>query len=142
MADIDMVTLARRFALLPRLLSKRLDSQLEPFDVAVGSYPYLLAVFYNRGCSGQLIADKLRTDKAAVARALQKLLAGGYLLRHKSPQNARQWQLFCTEKGEEICRHVEELVRAELDEMMQPLNDQQKQQLAEIMSLLVAIDQR
>ncbi|MDC0404190.1 MarR family transcriptional regulator [Porticoccaceae bacterium] len=142
MANIDMISLARRFAILPRLLSKRLDSQLEPFNVAVGSYPYLLTVFYNSGCSGQVIADKLRTDKAAVARALQKLLADGYLSRHKDPQNARQWQLFCTEKGHDFCRHVEQIVQRELEQVMRPLSSQQKRQLFEIMELLVTLDSR
>lgn len=139
---VDMVALARRFAILPRLLARRLDTQLEPFNVATGSYPYLLTVFYNSGCSQQLVADKLRTDKAAVTRALRKLEADGYLLRSRNRDNRREWQLTCTEQGQRFCRSVEDIVRAELGTLLSPLSADEQRQLAAMMAKLVVFEQR
>jgi len=139
---VDMIALARRFAVLPRMLYRRLDAELEPYNISTGCYPYLLAIYYNSGCSQQLIADKLRTDKAAVTRGLRKLLECGYLRRHRNPDNGREWQLYCTEQGEQFCCGVEEIVRTELGTILEPLSSDEQQLLAEMLSKVVLLDQR
>lgn len=137
---VDMIGLARRFSILPRLVAKRLDGQLEAYSVSTGNYPYLLGVFYNRGCSQQLLADKLRVDKAAVARGLRKLVDDGYVERHRHPDSGREWQLFSTAKGDRFCREVEQIVTRELGDMLAPLSATEQATLAELMTKLVPLD--
>jgi DNA-binding MarR family transcriptional regulator len=136
----DMISLARRLSILPRLVAKRLDSQLEAYSVSTGNYPYLLAIFYNRGCSQQLLAEKLRVDKAAVTRSLRKLVEDGYVERHRHPDSGREWQLFSTAAGDAFCRQVEAIVTRELGSMLAPLSGAEQATLVELIAKLVPLD--
>lgn len=89
-------------------------------------------------CTAQTIADRMRRDKAQIARAIKDLIADSLIQRHPHPDDQRSQCLRLTPTGQAL---VERIARNEIQaglRMAEGLSDAQMQdfvRLAEAMSV-------
>jgi DNA-binding MarR family transcriptional regulator len=105
--------LIRLINYLYRNLQTRLDAILAPFELSSGTYPILLSLSHHEGVSQNQVCRELHIDKALAARAVQKLIALGYLKKQADAEDCRACRLFLTAKAKtalpEILRELESL---------------------------------
>ena len=87
---------------LYRYLQMRLNSELEPYNLGSGQFPALLVLLKNEGINQETISKTLHLDKATVARAVNKLMAKGYVVRKRDPLDGRAYVLYTTANFESV----------------------------------------
>ncbi len=135
----DLMALARRLVILNREMFKRVDAAMGDFEFGAGSYPYLLAVYFNDGCTQQALSDKLRVDKAATTRVLSRLEQDGFIERRRSSANRREIRVHCLPKAERAVETIGEIIDREMSQLLGPLTPQERDEFCKVMARLVVL---
>lgn len=99
------------FSILYRQTFQDLNIKLKPYRITASQYMYILCICENEGLSQEQICDRLKIDRAPVARAVRMLESGGYITRTVSADDKRQNQLYSTEKGRQIYSDINIIVK-------------------------------
>jgi Transcriptional regulators len=86
-------------SILYRYRKMFMSKRLEDCGVAGGCPFLILDLYENDGANQEQLAAALKTDKATVARAVQKLEAEGFIRREEDPGDKRAYRVFLTAKG-------------------------------------------
>lgn len=73
--------------------------RLAPRGLGAGQYPMLSLLFMRDGLSQEEIAERLRIDKAAVAKSVRKLIDEGYVDRKGDEEDGRVKRVRLTAKA-------------------------------------------
>lgn len=85
--------------------------KLEKYGALGSAYLLVLTVHYNDGVSQEKIADLLKTDKAAIARAVQKLCSEGYLLRVPDAGDKRKYKLSLSDSARPLVPQIQAAIQ-------------------------------
>jgi DNA-binding MarR family transcriptional regulator len=91
--------LGRSIALVYRRSQVFLSRELEPLGLSASTYSPLLALYHRDAQSQEEIAHRVGVDKAAVKRAVDKLIEAGYVRREECPDDGRAWRVRLTRKA-------------------------------------------
>jgi DNA-binding MarR family transcriptional regulator len=98
--------LSLRFSILYRYRKNYLMKKLEQYGI-IGSYPFMILMIHeNGGTNQEQIASYIKTDKAAVTRAIKKLEKEGYIKREPDLTDKRAYQVRLTPKAEALVPEI------------------------------------
>jgi DNA-binding MarR family transcriptional regulator len=89
-------------------------------------------------CRMRDLADGLRVDPSTATRTVDRLVQQGYVERVPDPADARGVLVAATGAGEAVRTQVRDQARVALGEILDGFTDEEADQLAELMSRLVA----
>jgi DNA-binding MarR family transcriptional regulator len=84
---------------------------LQDYGIGAGQHAYLLALKDNEGMSLEALSSHFFIHKANVTRAVQKLLAAGYIKKERSREDARAWKLYLTKEGDALIPIIRRVLR-------------------------------
>lgn len=79
-----------------------INRAFEKFNIAHGQYFFMLFVYFNEGVSQKDVSRELGVDKTTTAKALKHLEEIGYIERVQSVTDKRYYELYITEKGNDV----------------------------------------
>lgn len=79
-----------------------LNPILKEYNLGSGQYTFLIHLFDNNGINQEQLTELVKIDKANTARAINKLVEKGYVLKKVSEEDKRSYKLYTTEKAESI----------------------------------------
>jgi DNA-binding MarR family transcriptional regulator len=91
------------------------------FRVRLAEWRVIDALHAGRGISANQISQWLRTDKAWVARSVERLIAAGYVRRKPDPGHGRRLLLNLTAKGERMYAAIAVAARRRHDNLLDAL---------------------
>ncbi len=92
-------SLGRWIAVLQRQIMVYAARQFEPLGIGAGQFPFLAELFHQDGLNQEELTTRVRVDKAATTRALNRLAAAGYVERFRDPHDARMNRVYLTAKA-------------------------------------------
>ncbi len=105
----DTPFIGKLISFLYRYSQMYLDKELAPYHIGAGQFYILMPLYKNDGINQESLSQSLRINKAAITRAIQKLIKEGYVFRQKSGEDKRSYQVFLTEKGRQIEPHIKQI---------------------------------
>ncbi|HAO15409.1 MAG TPA: MarR family transcriptional regulator [Tenacibaculum sp.] len=97
----------RELGAVYRILNSFSDFILKSMALEKGQYQFLVRIKETPGLNQQMLSDNLYVCKSTTAKAVKKLMVKGYISRSVFKNDKRNYQLYLTKKGEEICRFLE-----------------------------------
>lgn len=79
-----------------------IGKKIEPYGIGSGQFPFLMRLYHEDGVNQECLSDYLKIDKGTTARAIKKLVDGGYVFRQRDEKDRRSCRIFLTEKGKEL----------------------------------------
>ena len=99
------------------------------FGVRLAEWRVIDALHAGPGISANQISQWLRTDKAWVARSVERLIAAGYVRRRPDPRHGRRLLLSLTAKGERTYAAIAIAARRRHDNLLAALPAGQRKAL-------------
>lgn len=93
----------REIGKIYRALNSSSDYLMKSIALEKGQYQYLLRVKETPGINQQDLSLELLVDKTTTAKAINKLVSKGYILKKNDKTDKRNFNLFLTEKGKDAC---------------------------------------
>ena len=90
----------RKITKISRTAQRFTSHVLKDFGLGTSEYELIHCVRHNPGISQAKISEKLKLDKAAVARCVAGLIKKDYLVTQPDPQDKRGKMVFATAKSE------------------------------------------
>ncbi|WP_097026817.1 MarR family winged helix-turn-helix transcriptional regulator [Clostridium peptidivorans] len=78
------------------------DIKFKELNLQKGQYIFLTRVCENPGINQVDLSNLLKVDKTTTTKAIQKLIAAGYINKNRDDIDKRMWRLYPEEKGLEI----------------------------------------
>jgi DNA-binding MarR family transcriptional regulator len=108
------------------------------FGVRLAEWRVIDALHAGPGISANQISRWLRTDKAWVARSVERLIAAGYVKRRPDPRHGRRLLLSLTAKGERTYAAIAIAARRRHDNLLAALPAGQRKALESSLERLQA----
>jgi len=86
-----------------------LDKELAPYHIGSGQFYILMPLYKNDGINQESLSQSISINKAAVTRAIQKLINEGYVFKQRSGEDKRSYRIFLTEKGRQIEPQIKQI---------------------------------
>ncbi len=93
----------REIGKIYRALNSFSDSILKLHNLEKGQYQYLLRIKESPGINQQNLSSILLVDKTTTAKSVNKLVNKGYVTKKIAVVDKRNFNLYATEKGKELC---------------------------------------
>lgn len=93
----------REIGKIYRALNSFSDFLMKSINLEKGQYQFLIRIKENPGINQQDLSSLLLLDKTTTAKAVNKLVKKGYILKKVGNTDKRNLNLYLTEKGEETC---------------------------------------
>lgn len=126
----------REIGKIYRALNSFSDFLMKSIDLEKGQYQFLIRVKENAGINQQDLSSLLLLDKTTTAKAINKLVKKGYILKKVEKTDKRNFNLYLTNKGKETCIFLEKEEQFATKISLDKLNSEQQtlllQQLTEI----------
>lgn len=107
----------RYVSMLHRFRRSFMARRLGDLGCAAGLYVFLLALGHRDGQNQEQISARLRIDKAATCKALQKLEREGYVRRDVDERDRRAYRVYLSEAGSAVLPAIHQALR-EWDQMV------------------------
>lgn len=95
-------TILRFVSILYRYSHMHIARRLQPYGLASGQHPFLLAVCRHPGFSQDQLSEHLVMDKGTTAKAVKALEKAGWIDRRVDEADRRIYRLFATKQGQEL----------------------------------------
>ena len=95
----DTPFIGKLISFLYRYSQMYLDKELAPYHIGSGQFYILMPLYKNDGMNQESLSQSISIDKAAITRAIQKLMKEGYVIRQRNEEDRRSYHIFLTEKG-------------------------------------------
>lgn len=95
-------SVGRHIALLARRSQVFLALRFQVFGIGSGQFPLLAELYHEEGLSQEELTERVKIDKANVARGTARLEKAGYVVRTKDKNDGRVNRLFLTARAREI----------------------------------------
>ncbi|OGX68355.1 MAG: MarR family transcriptional regulator [Paenibacillus sp. RIFOXYA1_FULL_44_5] len=97
-----MESIGKWISVLHRQFQIYLNRELRNYDINSSEYIFLVNLYENDGVSQERLSSNLFINKAATARAIDRLEKLGYVERTRDPLDGRAYLVTLTAKGLEI----------------------------------------
>lgn len=101
-------TIGRYAAAIYRNTQSIINKKLENEGIKSGQHDFLYVIIKNQGISQTKMCEILNVGKPTVTKAVKSLVNSGYVVKEKGLEDQRCYQLYLTEKGEEIAPRIKE----------------------------------
>jgi len=91
--------IGKYIAFLHRDGKRFLENELEPYHIGSSQFYILMPLFKADGVNQESLSQSIKVDKAAITRAIQKLIDEGYVIRQKDEEDKRSYRVFLTKKA-------------------------------------------
>ncbi len=95
----DKHIIGKSISILYRYGKMFFNDEFKELSIGKGQYMILIYLYHHEGITQDDVAQKLRIDKANVARGVKKLEENGYVARKVDPDDKRAYRLYPTEKA-------------------------------------------
>ena len=85
-----------------RKINARRSEHAAPLGLSSSQVTIIIETCKNSGISQTELVKRLSHEKSVVAKAIAKLIAAGYITREQNPKDKRAFNLFPTEKAQEV----------------------------------------
>ena len=126
----------REFGKIYRALNSFSDFLMKSFELEKGQYQFLLRVKENPGINQKALSANLLVDKTTTAKAVKKLIAKDYIVKHVDAIDRRNFNLFLTEKGQNICEFLDKEEKFSARITLDNLDDDQKEVLLDQLKII------
>lgn len=92
----------REIGTVSRCINSMSDIKFKELNLQKGQYIFLTRVCENPGINQVDLSNLLKVDKTTTTKAIQKLIAAGYINKKRDDIDKRMWRLYPEEKGLEI----------------------------------------
>lgn len=93
----------REIGKIYRALNSFSDFLMKSINLEKGQYQFLVRIQENEGINQQDLSSILLVDKTTTAKAVNKLVAKGYIIKKVKEKDKRNFKLYLTEKGKKTC---------------------------------------
>jgi DNA-binding MarR family transcriptional regulator len=99
-------TILRDVGKLARAIKTSNDIRFKDLELHRNQYIFLTRICENKGLTPKELSILLRTDKTTTTKAVQKLIANGYVNKTNDENDARKIRLFPSKKADEAYTHI------------------------------------
>ena len=92
----------RMLSCIHRHTGMYLHKTFAEWGLGSGSHHFILLLARRDGLTQQEMTEMLHMDKANTARAIKKLVAGGYVIKQQDSEDHRAVHIFLTEKVRDL----------------------------------------
>lgn len=104
------VPLGRMFSVILETIRAYINRELKEDHVDSSEFSILMYIYmYGEGLSQEELTNLLVIDRAAISRAIKKLVDKGYIERIVNPQDKRAFMIFLTESGRQLDQRISEV---------------------------------
>lgn len=96
----------RQIGALSRSIHSINDIYFKPFDLQRSQFIFVTRICENPGLHLIDLTNMLKVDKATTTKAVQKLIASGFIERQRDEGDRRAWQLFPTAKAAQLYEKI------------------------------------
>lgn len=111
---------------------------LNPYDITIEQWGILSRLYEEEGCNQKELAEKNLKDQAALTRILDLLEKKQWVYRARSEHDRREFLLFITDAGRELCQTVIPALLQNAAEMTACLSQHELDQLKKSLAKLAA----
>ena len=122
---------------LEHIHGQRIRSELENIGVFRAYGPILTELSAREGISQSELANKFHFRASSISVTIQKMTESGYVRKENDKSDARQTNLFLTDKGRALTKKINETFIKLEDELISPLNDEEASELRRILEKLI-----
>ena len=108
------------------------------FGIRLAEWRVIDALHAGRGISASQISQWLQTDKAWVARSVERLIARGYVRRRPDPAHGRRLLLTLSAKGERAYSAIAAAAQRRHDNVLKTLTAEERRMLEGVLGKLQA----
>ncbi|GAA0358928.1 MarR family winged helix-turn-helix transcriptional regulator [Bacillus horti] len=101
-------SIAKWISVLHRQFQVYLNRELKEYDIQSSEYIFLVNLYERDGVSQEKLSESLYIDKAATARAIQRLEKLEYVSRRRDEKDKRAYVVTLTEKGRDVQNVIKE----------------------------------
>ncbi|WP_319580245.1 MarR family transcriptional regulator [uncultured Methanospirillum sp.] len=105
----DSPFIGKLISFLYRYSQMYLDNELASYHIGSGQFYILMPLYIYDGINQESLSQSISINKAAVTRAIQKLINEGYVFRQRSGEDKRSYHIYLTEKGRLIEPHIKQI---------------------------------
>lgn len=109
---MDSTKLYRLIGSISRQSTTSVNQQVSQLGLDNNLFVYLMRIVENEGLSQVELVTMARVDKTTLSRALNKLIAEGYIDKVTDPQNKKFKNLYPTKKGKEVYNQLYRIEQA------------------------------
>ncbi len=92
----------REIGAVARCIHTLADVKYRAIDLQRGQFTFLTRIVEHPGVNLAELSDLLKVDKTTTTKAVQKLMAAGYVQRERDAADGRMWRLVPTELALEV----------------------------------------
>lgn len=119
----------REIGRIYRALNSSSDLLMKSINLEKGQYQFLVRIKENPGINQQELSSILLVDKTTTAKAVNKLVIKGYILKKVEQADKRNFKLYLTEKGKKTCVFLDQEEQFATKISLDNLNTIQQQKL-------------
>ncbi len=100
--NLEERSIGKWVSILYRQFQIYINRALNEYDINSSEYIFLINISKKQGVNQKMLSEDLIIDQALTTRVMKSLEEKGYITRAKNSHDRREYQIFLTEKGEEI----------------------------------------
>ncbi len=131
-------SLGYRLNLCARLIKRKLDAQLQRYDITTTQWGVLKLLSQENNLSQAEIADRANGDRATFGAVIDKLIAKGLVSKELSQKDRRSYIVKILPTAEKIVKEVSILAESINSLALQGLSEDQIDALNECLRIIVA----
>lgn len=122
--------IGKNISIINRYSQVFLNPLLKKYNLGSGQYTFLMNLFDNNGINQEKLTELVKIDKANTARAVNKLVTEGYVVKTVSDTDKRAYQLYTTEKAAAIKDELNVIFDSWNNILLKGLSPEEENQLA------------
>ena len=119
------------------LARDRFEQALAPLGLRVRHYGVLAALAEQSPVAQNALGERLYIDRSTMVAVIDELEAAGRVVRRRNPQDRRAYHLELTDDGRAALQEAGRVVDRVQDEVLAPLDHDQRQQLQAVLTALL-----
>lgn len=136
MNSLNNKNIGKMIGYIYRTNQKNLAKALNPYNIGPGQIIFLKSIIENPGISQEKLSSQLKFDKGTTARTVKKLEQENYIERHIDERDRRAFQLYPTQKGNEIYPILIEVLQTLNKKLCSKLKDDEHELLFQLLNKL------
>ncbi len=120
-----------------RQLQILVDTTLEPFEFGRGQYLYFIHIVKHPGINQEALSAMLKIDKGTTARAVKKLCDNGYVIRKRSVEDKRAWELYPSKKSMDILPELNKTLTFINNKLLEGFSEKEEENIFFLLSKLM-----
>jgi DNA-binding MarR family transcriptional regulator len=122
----------REIGALSRAIHSKSDLKFKEYHLQKGQFIFLTRICENQGINHIQLSMCLKVDKTTTTKAVQKLIAGGYIQKKQDESDSRAYQLYPTAKALEVYESVIEEENTNIELCLQGFSVEEKTTIYEL----------